>query len=75
MDVYEIIGKSVLEQAEMQFVVEQYILKRKHVNVTINIPVRSAWEQLVANQQLIKLDQAYTCAVIWFNQQSYKQSL
>lgn len=75
MNVSDIIRKTVLDQAEMQFVVEQYIEERKGVKVTIDLTPKSQLASLLVQDQLIKLHAAYDCAVRWFNQQSYKQSL
>lgn len=70
MVVSDIIRKTELSQAEMQFVVEQYIKERKGVNVNIHIALpTNSFERLsmhFAQDQIIKLTNAYNDACGWY---------
>lgn len=77
MRVSDIIYKTELDQAEIQFVVEQYIYALKGVHVTIDIAPKGhidAWSTLVFQGQMTKLLSVYDVAVKWFTNQLNQKS-
>jgi hypothetical protein len=73
MNINEIIFKNQLDQSEMEFVVEEYILEKKNVKVKINITnhpglqhMPQEFQAMIIQNQLQLLNMAYETALTYF---------